>query len=96
MISLVVAFLTVNLQTLSDLEFDSRSMIIFRWGEDSFFLAFPLNLGGYDTYFVEIERIKQKGNGFLRLITSGSFITFITSKEFNKFFSSWVDNTLNQ
>ena len=93
-VSLVVTFLTENSQTFSGCEFDSRSVIIFRWGEDSFFLAFPLNLGGYDTYFVEIERIKQKGNGFLRLITSGSFITFITSKEFNNFFSSWVDNTL--
>ena len=93
-VSLVVTFVTGESQIFSGREFDSRPVIIFRWGEYSFFLAFPLNFGGYDTYFVEIERIKQKGNGFLRLITSGSFITFITSKEFNNFFSSWVDNTL--
>ena len=90
--SSVVTFLTGN---WSGREFDSHRVIFFRWVKDSFFLAFPLNIGNYDTYFVEIERIKQKGNGFLRLITCGSFITFITSKEFNNFFSSWVDNTLN-
>ena len=58
------------------------------------FLGFPPNLADFDPVIIEKDQIEQKGNGFLQSISSGTYITFTSSKIFNNFFLSGIDTSL--
>ena len=58
------------------------------------FLGFPPNLADFDPVIIEKDQIEQKGNGFLQSISSGTYITFTSSKLFNIFFLSGIDTPL--
>ena len=58
-------------------------------------LGFSPNLPNFDPVIIEKDQIEQKGNGFLQSISSGTYITFTSSKLFNNFFLSGIDTPLN-
>ena len=57
-------------------------------------LGFSPNLPNFDPVIIEKDQIEQKGNGFLQSISSGTYITFTSSKLFNNFFLSGIDTPL--
>ena len=57
-------------------------------------LGFPPNLPNFDPVIIEKDQIDQKENGFLQSISSGTYITFTSSKLFNIFFLSGIDTPL--